>query len=174
MYVHLNVKLDAFAFIWRMAAMPERLPSDPVIRAWARLIKAQHAVLSAVEAELKAAGFPPLGWYDVLLELFHADDGLRPLALEQELLLAQYNLSRLLDRIEKAGLIERRSCPEDGRGQIVTITAAGRALLKRMWPTYRAAIARHVGARLSDDEAARLAALLGKLTEVGHRNKAGT
>jgi hypothetical protein len=49
-------------------------------------------------------------------------------------------------------------------GQIVAITTSGRALVKRMWPTYRAAIARHVGANLSDGEAARLASLLGKLT----------
>jgi DNA-binding MarR family transcriptional regulator len=145
--------------------MPERQPSDAVVRAWARLIRAQQAVLSAVEAELKAAGFPPLGWYDVLLELTRKDGAIRPFALEQELLLAQYNLSRLLDRLEKAGYIERRPCPDDGRGQEVAITAAGRALVKRMWPTYRAAIARHVGSKLSEDEAARLAALLGKLTE---------
>ena len=145
--------------------MPERQPSEAVIRAWARLIRAQQAVLAAVEAELKAADFPPLGWYDVLLELTRKDEAIRPFALEQELLLAQYNLSRLLDRLEKAGYIERRPCPDDGRGQEVAITAAGRALVKRMWPTYRVAIARHVGSKLSEDEAARLAALLGKLTE---------
>src|SRR5258705_551228 len=142
--------------------MPERQPSDAVVRAWARLIRAQQAVLAAVEAELKAAGFPPLGWYDVLLELMRKDAALRPFALEQELLLAQYNLSRLLDRLEKAGYIERRPCPDDGRGQIVAITASGRALIKRMWPTYRAAIGRHVGAKLSEDKAAPLAARLGQ------------
>ena len=144
--------------------MPDALPSDAVIRAWTRLIRAQQTVLAAVEAELKAAGFPPLAWYDVLLELARADAGLRPFALEQALLLAQYNLSRLLDRLEKAGYIERRTCAEDGRGQIVAITPSGRALIKRMWPTYRAAIARHLSAKLSEDEAARLASLLGKLT----------
>jgi DNA-binding MarR family transcriptional regulator len=147
-----------------MAAMANALPSDAVIRAWARLVRAQQTLLAAVEAELKAAGFPPLAWYDVLLELARADAGVRPFALEQELLLAQYNLSRLLDRLEKAGYVERRTCTEDGRGQIVAITPSGRALVKRMWPTYRAAIARHLGAKLSEDEAARLASLLGKLT----------
>jgi DNA-binding MarR family transcriptional regulator len=151
-----------------MAAMLDRAPSDAVISAWARLVRAQQAVLAAVEAELKDAGFPPLAWYDVLLELSRKgegkNEGLRPFALEQELLLAQYNLSRLLDRLEAAGLIERRTCPDDGRGQIVAITAAGRALVKRMWPTYRAAIARHVGAKLNEAEATRLASLLGKLT----------
>jgi DNA-binding MarR family transcriptional regulator len=145
--------------------MPEHPPSDAVIRAWTRLIRAQQVALSAVEAELKAAGFPPLAWYDVLLELSRVEaEGLRPFALEQQLLLAQYNLSRLLDRLEKAAYIERLACPDDGRGQVIAITASGRALVKRMWPTYRAAIGRHVGAKLSEDEAARLASLLGKLT----------
>jgi DNA-binding MarR family transcriptional regulator len=145
--------------------MPEHPPSDAVIRAWTRLVRAQQVALSAVEAELKAAGFPPLAWYDVLLELSRIEaEGLRPFALEQQLLLAQYNLSRLLDRLEKAGYIERLACPDDGRGQVIAITASGRALVKRMWPTYRAAIGRHVGAKLSEDEAARLASLLGKLT----------
>ena len=146
--------------------MPERPPSDAVIRAWARLVRAQQRALAAVEADLKAAGFPPLGWYDVLLELSRADGGeLRPFALQEKLLLAQYNLSRLIDRLETAGHVERRTCPEDGRGQVVAITASGRALVKRMWPVYRAAVGRHVGAKLSEDEATRLATLLGKLTE---------
>ena len=121
-------------------------------------------MLAAVEAELKAAGFPPLTWYDVLLELSRAHGGPAPVRARAGVLLAQYNLSRLLDRLERAGYLERRACPEDGRGQIVIITASGRALVKRMWPTYRAAIARHVGTKLSEDEAARLATLLGKLT----------
>src|SRR5215470_12519483 len=132
------------------APMPDRPPSESVILAWARLVRAQQAALAAVESDLKAAGFPPLAWYDVLLELSRKEDGLRPFALEQELLLAQYNLSRLIDRLQSAGYVERRICPDDGRGQIVAITAAGRALLKRMWPTYRAAISRHVGAKLGE------------------------
>jgi DNA-binding MarR family transcriptional regulator len=144
--------------------MSEHTPSTAVVHAWTRLVRAEQAVVAAVEADLKAAGFPPLAWYDVLLELSRAaDGGLRPFALEQELLLAQYNLSRQIDRLEREGHVERRPCPQDGRGQIVAITAQGRALVKRMWPAYRAAIARHVGAKLSEDEATRLAVLLGKL-----------
>jgi DNA-binding MarR family transcriptional regulator len=140
------------------------IPSDAVIHAWTRLVKAGRVVLGAVEAELKAAGFPALGWYDVLLELSREKvDGLRPFVLEERLLLAQYNLSRVLDRLAVAGYVERLPHPEDGRGQIVRITAAGRDLVKRMWPAYRAAIARQVGAKLSEGEANELAALLDRL-----------
>jgi len=140
------------------------IPSEAVIRAWTRLVKAARVVLGAVEVDLKTAGFPPLGWYDVLLELSReTGDGLRPFVLEERLLLAQYNLSRVLDRLAEAGYVERHPHPEDRRGQVVRITASGRELLKRMWPVYRAAIARHVGARLAESEARELGVLLYRL-----------
>ena len=145
--------------------MRESAPSEAVVAAWARLVKAQHKVLGAVEADLRKGGFPPLAWYDVLLELRRADgEGLRPLEIEGRLLLAQHNVSRLVDRLEKAGLAARGPVAEDGRGQLVTITEGGRDLLRRMWPTYKAAIERHVGQKLEGEgEAARLAELLGRL-----------
>lgn len=139
--------------------------TDPVFTAWARLLRAQNSLLSAVERDLKQAGLPPLGWYDVLLELSRPDvEGLRPVELERLLLLAQYNLSRLLDRLEKAGLVERRSVADDGRGQRVVITPAGRDLRERMWPAYREAVRRHFAARLTDREIDVLSQALGKFT----------
>lgn len=142
-------------------------PSEAVIRAWTGLVRAQACVLGAVEAELKRAGLPSLAWYDVLRELQRAPGGqLRPHEIERSLLLAQPNVSRLIDRLEHAGLVERRACLEDGRGQHVAITPAGRALRRRMWPVYRAAIQRHVGARLENERAAEtLTALLARLAE---------
>ena len=132
--------------------------------AWARLVRAEQTVLGRIEAALKAAGLPPLSWYDVLLELSRAEDGrLRPLELERRTLLAQYNASRLFDRMEKAGLVERLPHPEDGRGQLVTITTEGRALQKRMWKIYGPAIESQVGAKLSRGESTELARLLQKL-----------
>jgi DNA-binding MarR family transcriptional regulator len=56
--------------------------------------------------------------------------------IEQRLLIAQHNVSRLIDRLETEGLVRRESCSADGRGQIVRIKPAGRSLLKRMWPVY--------------------------------------
>ena len=138
---------------------------DQTISAWARLHQASQSALLAVELDLKAAGHPPLAWYDVLLELKRAGKGrLRPQALQSQMLLAQYNLSRLLDRMERQGYVERRPCPDDGRGQIVVITLAGRQLIKRMWPAYEAAIRQHFAERLSAEDAVRLARLLGKLS----------
>ena len=142
------------------------MPSDEAMVAWTRLVRAGQTVLGRIEAELKAAELPPLSWYDVLLELGRAEDGrLRPLELERRTLLAQYNASRLIDRMEKAGLVERLPHPEDGRGQLVAITAEGRALQKRIWKIYGPAIARHVGEKLRPVEAAELARLLKKLSD---------
>ena len=142
-----------------------RSPSPETVTAWARLLRAQQRLLAAVEADLKAEGFPPLAWYDALLELSRAAEGrMRPVELEKAMLLPQYSTSRLTERLARAGLITREVCPGDRRGQFIAITMEGRALQKRMWQAYAAAIERHVGTRLSPEDAGRLCELLGKLT----------
>jgi DNA-binding MarR family transcriptional regulator len=139
-------------------------PCQSAVHAWSRLVRAYQAAMSRVEGALKAADLPPLAWYEVLVELERAgDQGLRPFALEEALLLPQYGLSRLLARMEAAGLVVRWSCPGDGRGQIVSLTEAGRDTRQRMWTVYAAAVQEAVGARLSPEEADGLAQLLGRL-----------
>lgn len=143
-----------------------RRPSDTVIRAWARLMKAQQLALSAIERELKEAKLPPLAWYDVLLEVERAGkDGLRPFELERAMLLAQYNLSRLIDRIEGAGYLKRRICEDDGRGQLIVITEHGLAMRRKMWPVYARAIAAAVGSKLTAEQSKTLDTLLGQLID---------
>lgn len=165
MQMHQTVKIDVIAWNCYPVAMTEQ-PDAAIVQAWARLVRAEQVTMSRIEGELKQAGLPPLAWYDVLLELAREPTGmLRPVALERRLLLAQYNTSRLIDRMERAGLVARRACPEDGRGQFVAITDAGREMQRRMWRVYGAAIARHVGTRLSLDDAGALHELLGKLLQ---------
>jgi DNA-binding MarR family transcriptional regulator len=132
-------------------------PSSTVIRAWTRLARAQQLAAGAIERRLKKAGFPPLAWHDALAELERAGEaGLRPFELERELMLSQCNLSRLVDRLESQRYIERRSCHDDGRGHVIAITAAGRAIRRRMWAVYGPAIQRVMGAHLSSGQAAAL------------------
>ena len=141
-------------------------PSPTTIRAWARLMAAQQLALSSVERDLKAAGLPPLAWYDVLLELERGPaEGMRPFELERAMLLAQYNLSRLIDRLEKAGHVERRACEDDGRGQNVVLTERGRTLRRRMWPVYARAIEAALGRHLTAKQSAMLDDILGRLVE---------
>jgi DNA-binding MarR family transcriptional regulator len=134
------------------------------IEAWARLLRITQALSTAVESDLKAAGFPPIGWYDVLLELTRAGDrGLRQFELRERLMLAQYTVSRLIDRMERAGLVARAPCPEDARGQILHPTDAGLELIDEMWPIYRDAIGERFASRLSEEDTRFLNALLRRM-----------
>ena len=139
--------------------------SDTVTRAWVRLVRARHAVVSAVEADSKAAGVLPIEWYDVLWDLERHEDGVRPFELEQRLLFTQYNLSRLVDRLVEAGLVKKVACPSDKRGHMLFITEAGRKARKATWPHYARSVNKHLGEKLSEAETEKLAALLGKLIE---------
>lgn len=133
--------------------------------AWVNLVRAEEAIVAAVESEVRCADCPPLAWYDVALELSREgrETGLRQNELERRLLFRQYNLSRLLDRMEEAKYVERRQCPDDGRGQVVALTTSGRKFQKTMWPLYRAAIIKHFASKLTNKEAAELGRLLEKL-----------
>ncbi len=139
-------------------------PTETTVKAWAGLVLAQRAAISGIEGDIKVAGFPPLSWYDVLYALRRAPKGrLTPRELESALLLEQYNLSRLLDRMGTDGLVRRVPYPGDKRRQLIEITTEGRALQKRMWPVYAAAIQRHVGSRLTEQEGRALVDALAKL-----------
>jgi DNA-binding MarR family transcriptional regulator len=138
------------------------VPSDPVVRAFVRLVRAQRSVVTGIERAVKDAGFPPLEWYDVLWELERAGPS-RPRDIQDRLLFPQSNLSRLIDRLESARLVKRGTCSEDARGQIVCITDEGKALRKRMWKVHASAIQSMVGDHLSDAEADQVARLLDRL-----------
>lgn len=138
--------------------------SHEAARLWVWLHRAERRALGEIEAALKAAGHPPLAWYDVLLELDKAAPApLRQSVLEERLLLAQYNLSRLLDRMAAQALVSRTPNADDRRATNVSITAAGSRLRRAMWPTYRDALESALGGRLTRAEAARLGSLLEKL-----------
>jgi DNA-binding MarR family transcriptional regulator len=122
-------------------------------------------LLDRIEEDLKSAGLPPLVWYDVLLELVREPaDRLRHRDLHRRMLLAKYNLSRLLDRMEADGLIRRQPVDDDARGEYVRVTTRGRDMQKRMWPVYRRAIAKHFSSRLSLDDVDQLLRILSKVS----------
>lgn len=141
-----------------------RRPSEATIDAWARLVRAHRAAHGKVETRLAAAALPGLAWYDVLLELERAGaSGLRAYQLQAAMLLQQYNLSRLVDRMAAAGYLAKIPSKDDGRGLVLTVTRAGRALRRKMWPVYAAAIEEAIGRHLSEAEAQTLGTLLRRL-----------
>ena len=122
--------------------------------AWRSFIKAYGVVIEQIERELAEAGLPPLGWYDVLLELSVAPNcRLRMHELARAVVLSRSGLTRLVDRLEKAGLLRREPDPADRRGSFAVLTDEGTAIRERMWPVYARGIAEHFGKHLEDEEA---------------------
>ncbi len=131
------------------------------ITAWTALVSASRVLIEKVEAALKSEGHPPLAWYDALLEVEKAgSDGLRPFEIKERLLLPQYGTSRLLDRLVKAGLLEREACADDGRGQVIRMTEKGRTVRRAMWPVYARVLSEEFESRLTAKDAAQLGSLL--------------
>ena len=86
------------------------------------------------EKELAEAGLPDLGFYGVLLALSQSEGPARPRDLLCKVNVTKSGLTRLVDRIEKAGLLERTYCPTDRRGTFLVITDQGRETLAKMQP----------------------------------------
>lgn len=95
----------------------------------------------------------PLSWYDVLLALYEAPERkLRMHELASAILVTRGGLTRLVARIEKAGLLRREPDPADGRGLYAVLTEEGLEALRRTWPTYARGIVEHFGKHLNDEE----------------------
>lgn len=121
--------------------------------AWAVFLTAHAVLVEAVETRLAKASLPPLEWYDVLWALERFGGGRRRMhELAELVVLSRSNLTRLVDRLEKAKLVRRVPSEEDRRGAYAEITAEGRKLRRRMWPVYAAAIDELFGAHLTKAE----------------------
>lgn len=132
--------------------------------AWRALITAHAAAVERIERELSEAGLPPLGWYDVLLELWRVPGRrLRMHELARAVVLSRSGLTRLVDRLENEGLLRREPDPEDGRGSFAVLTDEGDRMRTKMWPVYAEGIAKHFGAHISDAEAEFLTQVLGRV-----------
>jgi DNA-binding MarR family transcriptional regulator len=122
--------------------------NETQLDAWRALLRGQALLIEEVERQLAAGDLPPLGWYDVLTELDKAGGRLRIHELADAVILSRSGLSRLLDRLEGAGLLGREPCENDRRGAYAAITPAGREMLDRMWPVYERCLAEHFAPQL--------------------------
>ncbi len=106
----------------------------------------------------------PLAWFDVLLRLRRAPEGrLKMSQMADAIVHSTGGTTRLVDRLEEAGLVARQNCPNDRRAVYVAITPAGNARLDGALAVHLAFLDRQLTARLSGDERAALAGLLAKL-----------
>ena len=136
-------------------------PDQLRLAAWRAFLNAHAATIAAIERELAVEDLVPLTWYDVLVALSEAPGHRRRLhELARAVVLSRSGLTRLVDRLEAAGLLRREPCPDDRRGAYAVLTPEGEATLRRTWPTYGRGIVEHFARHLSDDEAGVLTAAL--------------
>ncbi len=125
-----------------------------LISAWRLFLTAHAKLIELIERELAQAGLPPLGWYDVLFALEEAPKRRRRMnELSRAVVLSRSNLTRLVDRLEAAGLLRREPCPTDRRGAFAVLTAEGARTRRRMWPVYAGCIAKHFAGHVNKAEA---------------------
>jgi DNA-binding MarR family transcriptional regulator len=107
------------------------------LAAWRGLLRVHSALVKALDAELLAEHDLPLTSYEVLINLQAAPDRRRRMAeLAEGVLLSRSGMTRLVDRLERDGLIERDACTEDGRGMFAVLTDKGEDLLSRARRTH--------------------------------------
>lgn len=131
---------------------------------WPLWLKAHRRALGMIEADLAGEDLPPLDWYDVLWTLEQApQQRLRMAELADEVLLARSNMTRLVDRIEHAGLLRRELCSADRRGFYAVLTQEGQEIRRKMWPVYRASVVRVLEGTLSGEEREALRAVFSRI-----------
>ncbi|MDX1658381.1 MAG: MarR family transcriptional regulator [Nitriliruptorales bacterium] len=136
------------------------------LRAWRRFLEAHAALIDVLETELRQHEDLPLSWYDVLVQLAEAtDERLRMQELADAVLLSKSGLTRLVDRMESEGLVERQACKTDRRGTWAVLTRRGRDRLRDAAPAHLDGVARHFARHLSEAEAATLAEVLERVVE---------
>lgn len=125
--------------------------------AWRALLNAHAAVTARIERDMAAAGALPLGWYDVLVALAEAPhQRLRMHELADAVVLSRSGLSRLVDRLEAAGLLIRERSTTDRRGAYAVLTAQGLTRQRASWPAYAQGIHDHFACLLDQTSLAAL------------------
>jgi DNA-binding MarR family transcriptional regulator len=140
--------------------------TEPQMLAWRRFLRAHALVTRALESDLLAEQRLPLASYDVLVQLVEAPERrLRMSELAERVLLSRSGLTRLVDRLEREGLVRREACDSDARGLFTVLTDAGLERLRAASPVHLRGVAEHAVGRLDDDEAGTLADLLARMID---------
>ena len=120
---------------------PAHQLDDRELRAWRGMLRVHATLTKALDAELEAAHGLPLSSYEVLMHLADADgQRMRMSDLAAMVILSRSGLTRLVDRLEREGLIARESCASDARGSFATLTASGRRKLDAARATHLAGV----------------------------------
>ena len=137
--------------------------NDAGLAAWRSFVLANSRLMRALDEDLRREHNFTLGDYDVLIQLARAREGLRMCSLAEAVVLSPSGLTRRIDRLERAGLVERCRGAEDARNVESRLTPAGRRLFKKLRDTHVAGIEERFLERFSDEEVETLGELLARL-----------
>ena len=148
-------------------ASPPETTAEPIhelapeeLAAWRGLLRVHSALVKALDAELLAGHELPLTSYEVLINLQAAPGRRRRMAeLADGVLLSRSGMTRLVDRLERDGLLERDPCTDDGRGTYAVLTDKGAALLHQARRTHLDGVRDRFLRHFEPDELRTLAAL---------------
>jgi DNA-binding MarR family transcriptional regulator len=144
----------------------ERLEDSDRLSAWITLLQTHAAVVDALERKLERERGVPLAWYEVLSRLVVAPDGrLRMLDLAGLIMLSKSGVTRLVDRMEEAGMVTRAACASDRRVTYAVITAKGRETFERTMPVFIQGVDEYFSSHLSDADVLEIRASLRKVLE---------
>lgn len=143
------------------APLPETPPvrrssaDDPALDVWRAFIQTHARLIHKLDEELQAAHGLSLAEYDALLQLVNAPDRrLRMSALADRVLLSRSGITRLVDRLEADGMVERSACPTDARGSMAAITHLGVTRLRAASKTHLEGVRRYfLDVIAADDQA---------------------
>lgn len=133
--------------------------------AWRALSRGYTHTRSALESALKAENLPGLDVLDALTVLVESETDLTAKSLETALLMPQYGVSRLLDRMEKDGLVTRVANPSDQRSKLLKLTEDGASAQSRMKFLRDNALSQFLKTRARPGQLNRMIRLLGLLDD---------
>lgn len=143
-------------------------PDEEQLFAWRAFLRAHATVVDRLDRELQDEQGLPLTWYEVLLHLQLAPDRrLRLSALADRLVLSRSGLTRLMDRMVAAELIEREVCPTDRRGAFAVLSQEGLARLRLASPVHLRGVQQHFAGLLTAEEVGAIRSGLEKVAEGG-------
>jgi DNA-binding MarR family transcriptional regulator len=134
------------------------------MEAWSRFLRGHASLVRELNTELVAEHGLTLNDYEVLLRLSHAEErAMRRVDLANEVLLTASGITRLLDGLERAGWVCKRTCDSDARVSYAVLTDAGYEKLRAAGDFHVDGVRRAFAAQFSEDELATLAGLLARI-----------
>jgi DNA-binding MarR family transcriptional regulator len=142
------------------------LVDEPGISAWRSFLVAHARITRRLDEELQAAHGLSLAEYDALLQIAHAPGRrIRMNVLAERVILSRSGITRLVDRLEAAGAVERAACSTDARGQEAVLTAIGLERLRSAATTHLEGVRRYFLDRLDPAALAALETSLGRVAD---------